>query len=690
MKTFRVLLACWLLALSALPAPADIVHTDAPGLTLYARIRTGATTSVTAVLTEGTSNGVGYYVAADSVIDDVLTTAGTYTYKVFSGSPSASADHPQRGVGTLPWTGAAEVNVADNRIVKRIGTGDNAETIIEAAAAGTLCVFSPGAHTINAKIAVPSGVDITAVSRSATSISGDPGATTDAIFYLNGTNRISNLTITLANDGAGFYSTNGGAACDTVFENVYIKGEDDCMIFYPCASGRHRVTVIDSVIDSTVFDGIGLAGCNVDCLLRGVRFLGSFRPVQVLMAGTTANVTVDGCVFDMTAASSGLECLSLQTTTNSDKIICRVRNTDFYTPLGKQAVLANVAANTGAVTLEDMGGCNFDESKITLTPGSGTATFTRNYPTATWAQTARTITGTGTGAINSSSFGAGAIDATAIAADAIGASELATDAIGAAEVAANAITDAEVASDVTIASVTGAVGSVTGAVGSVTGNVGGNVTGSVGSVTAAVTLPTIPTNWISANGVASDVTTELQTGLATATSIDALPTAAENTAELLGTSLAAAAAGSVEESLAWLKATMSASGVFTEPALAEAPTGGGGGVTAVAADVVDDSRTWFADGRRARNIVEVEDTPDTITFALKPDLNPNTTITTVDAVAITGAGTPTALTLTVDRSRTRAHFSLATLSTAGTYTVRWTVSTSDSQTIVTTCTLKVY
>ena len=56
-------------------------------------------------------------------------------------------------------------------------------------------------------------------------------------------------------------------------------------------------------------------------------------------------------------------------------------------------------------------------------------------------------------------------------------------AITAASIAADAITDAKVAADVTIASVTGAVGSVTGAVGSVTGNVGGNVVGSVGSVT---------------------------------------------------------------------------------------------------------------------------------------------------------------------------------------------------------------
>lgn len=79
---------------------------------------------------------------------------------------------------------------------------------------------------------------------------------------------------------------------------------------------------------------------------------------------------------------------------------------------------------------------------------------------------------------------------------------LAAAVITATSIAADAITDAKVASDVTIASVTGAVGSVTGAVGSVTGavgsvtgavgsvtgNVGGNVVGSVASVTAAVAI----------------------------------------------------------------------------------------------------------------------------------------------------------------------------------------------------------
>jgi len=120
---------------------------------------------------------------------------------------------------------------------------------------------------------------------------------------------------------------------------------------------------------------------------------------------------------------------------------------------------------------------------------------------------------------------------------------MAANVITATAINADAITDAKVAADVTIASVTGAVGSVTGAVGSVTGavgsvtgNVGGNVvgsvgsvTGAVGSVTAAVTLPAIPANWITAAGIAADAigaselaadaVTEIQSGLATAAAL---------------------------------------------------------------------------------------------------------------------------------------------------------------------------
>ncbi len=95
---------------------------------------------------------------------------------------------------------------------------------------------------------------------------------------------------------------------------------------------------------------------------------------------------------------------------------------------------------------------------------------------------------------------------------------IAAGAITATAIASDAITDAKVASDVTIASVTGAVGSVTG-------NVGGNVTGSVGSVaTGGITAASIATNAIDADSLAADAVTEIQSGLATASALSTAQT----------------------------------------------------------------------------------------------------------------------------------------------------------------------
>jgi hypothetical protein len=116
---------------------------------------------------------------------------------------------------------------------------------------------------------------------------------------------------------------------------------------------------------------------------------------------------------------------------------------------------------------------------------------------------------------------------------------------------------------------------------------------------------------------------------------------------------------------------------------------GAGIFTSVSADVVGDSYTWFGKRYRATNIVEVGDNFDGA-LALKPDINPNTTINTVNSVAITGPADVAATSLRVNRDRTRAYFTMPTMETTGTYTIIVTVTTVDGQTIPTTCTLKVY
>jgi len=134
--------------------------------------------------------------------------------------------------------------------------------------------------------------------------------------------------------------------------------------------------------------------------------------------------------------------------------------------------------------------------------GTNAATTVTTSFTTTFTGSLTGSVGSVTGAVGSVTGAVGSVTGSvgSIASGGITTASFAAGAINAAALGADAITDAKVAADVTIASVTGAVGSVTGAVGSVTGsvgsvvgavgsvtgNVGGNVTGSVGSVSGNV------------------------------------------------------------------------------------------------------------------------------------------------------------------------------------------------------------
>jgi hypothetical protein len=97
-------------------------------------------------------------------------------------------------------------------------------------------------------------------------------------------------------------------------------------------------------------------------------------------------------------------------------------------------------------------------------------------------------------------------------------SSIGNNVITAASINADAITDAKVASDVTIASVTGAVGSVAGAVGSVTGSVGSIATGGITAASfaaGAIDAAAIAADAIGSSELAASAITEIQAGLST-------------------------------------------------------------------------------------------------------------------------------------------------------------------------------
>lgn len=95
------------------------------------------------------------------------------------------------------------------------------------------------------------------------------------------------------------------------------------------------------------------------------------------------------------------------------------------------------------------------------------------------------------------------------------------------------------ATTVTTALTANITGNISGSVGSVTGNVGGNVTGSIGSVaTGGIVAASLATNALNASKFDPDVTTELQTGLATAAALTTVSGKIDTVDDYLDTEIA--------------------------------------------------------------------------------------------------------------------------------------------------------
>jgi len=171
-----------------------------------------------------------------------------------------------------------------------------------------------------------------------------------------------------------------------------------------------------------------------------------------------------------------------------------------------------------------------------------------------------------------------------------------------------------------------------------------SVTGAVGSVTAAVTLPTIPTNWITADGIATDALGSLELADAVVTDIVS-QVAAQITTDhgsgsyLTATGFSTHTAADVTTALeadgskldhVW-EMTEDGGGVrrYTTNALEQAPTGGGG------------STDWTADERTAlRAILGIPasgTTPDDPTSGILDTIRDDVGTAQADLDIITGA-----------------------------------------------------
>jgi hypothetical protein len=192
-------------------------------------------------------------------------------------------------------------------------------------------------------------------------------------------------------------------------------------------------------------------------------------------AGQTRVITDYGSVADTATVDTW-------TTTPTGTIVYKVfatasLPTGLPTPVNLTQILGTAVSTPATAGILDVNVKNIDNDAASA---SGVVTF----PAATLASTTNITAGTITTATNVTTVNG-----------------LAANVITATAIAADAITDAKVAADVTIASVTGAVGSVTAAV-------------TVGTINAnVITATSINADAITAAKVAADVTAEIADGV---------------------------------------------------------------------------------------------------------------------------------------------------------------------------------
>lgn len=417
-------------------------------------------------------------------------------------------------------------------------------------------------------------------------------------------------------------------------------------------------------------------GCTLVAWATHASGTGAVRALYERDSSNNSQFTLRDCTVDVYQEGSG-SCRYFEIQGAASKLL--------YSSLAKTSI-DTVAADLGAVT-NIAPSASDNNDAITITAAK--------VQTGAIDADAVADDAIDAGAIASSAIGAaevadGAIDAATLATDTITASKIAADSIGASELATDAITAAKIAADAIGASeiASSAITSGTEAVGFGTAQTGDSYTrlGAPAGASIAADIAGIE----SGGGGLDAAGMRAALGMASAnldTQLDALPTASENATQLLASSTTGSPSNNtVHQVLQWMKATMSASGVFTDAALEEAPSGGSASIP-VNQVAVPAARTWKLQetssglvGESSRRMIVGETKVFSIDFAA--DLPTNGRLTDFDTITIesgTSGGvtfdTGGADTFGVDKNLAKLEI---TAVTAGTYVLEATVSYDSS------------
>ncbi len=285
MKSFHALL-CWLLVASH--CLAGITYTGAPSqTTYYVRIATSASASVAVALSEGSGGAVGFYTVSDAALVTAgLSSAGTYSFKVFSGStPSTTANDTLLATGVLPWSGSVEIGAPANvtQVSGDATAADNAEFYFDGTGYGVHVLGTEMTNVQSATVFdLSAGSSTNDFYKGCTITTG--GGSNRAIGYVAS---YVGATKTVTVDWAGAT----GFTADTGAVQISLPGyaTDDRAA---ASTAQTKIGFLPSATAGAA-GGVAIVGSNMGSVtgISGVTFPANFNTLTIANNAVAANVT---------------------------------------------------------------------------------------------------------------------------------------------------------------------------------------------------------------------------------------------------------------------------------------------------------------------------------------------------------------------------------------------------------------
>ena len=254
---------------------------------------------------------------------------------------------------------------------------------VSAASAGDVIRLMSGTHAVSGETTLPNNVSIVGAGMRGTIVTGDPGGGSASLFITGQNNTFADMTITATTQGACIETPSSAAAAKVNIERCNLIGDDDCVVLNPTSSGRINMTITDSIVDCSNWDGIANVAADASLVCRDTLFVGSYFAIIATVTTQDFHVSLQDCIFSLSNTTGDQSPLKLIVSgASAGTIYAEASDTTVWlNSAGAKHAILDSGTGSGTCEFVDLGGNNFDVDNMTL---SNSAATSRLYPEYTW------------------------------------------------------------------------------------------------------------------------------------------------------------------------------------------------------------------------------------------------------------------------------------------------------------------